>query len=204
MSFTGDDAFLVTTCVGFGHPNFSETACPYAYVLSLRDVVTGERVAAFTQRTSVDGIVCAPGGGYIATLGFMGGLYLWNIRTRSEVHLQCKHPVSHITFSSDGETLMAACGQYAQLWDVETGQSLLTIGHDSDVQYASLSVDGALACTCDEQNAWIWKLAPREAPHQPTDPVADALSLLSRNPTTSEWEAYIPEQPYQRLRNDID
>ncbi len=68
----------------------------------------------------------------------------------------------HVAFSADGKRLAtASLDKTAKVWDVETGQELLTLaGHDDRVMGVAFSPDGKLLATASWDNtAKVWDAA---------------------------------------------
>lgn len=79
-----------------------------------------------------------------------GFVCIWDAHTGRSLRL-LRHtlPITSVEFSPDGRTLLAGCvDSIAKVWDVQTGQELLTLsGHKSEVYGIAFTPDGQRICT---------------------------------------------------------
>ena len=76
----------------------------------------------------------------------MSGELIQTIRAESN-QLRC------LAFSPNGQNVAAAGkGKVVRVWDVRTGQELLSLeGHDSQINALAFSHDGSILDSCDHQ-----------------------------------------------------
>jgi WD40 repeat protein len=85
------------------------------------------------------------GGRWLATGGGDGIVKLWDIESQVAV-LQLgensSNVVSQIEFSPDGERIVAAVNKSIRIWDIATGQLLLTLNSPETITKLAISLDG--------------------------------------------------------------
>jgi hypothetical protein len=104
--------------------------------------------------------------------------------------------VSSAIFSSDGKYLITyeVNSTFARVWDVNTGQEIARMKHDSSVTFIAFSPDGRYAVSGS------WDHTVRVWIYRPEDLIADACSRVTRNLTRIEWDQYIGDAlPYQAV-----
>jgi len=119
----------------------------------LRARLSGHSAAVNTFAFSPDSLFLASG-----SEDYM--LRLWRI---SNVPVQCQvmdvqfGSISCICFSPDGRSLVGSSLQGIRLWNVSTGQKVLTLQHHSDfIQCVQFSADGRSLVSADQQQVCIW------------------------------------------------
>ncbi|PWU08941.1 MAG: hypothetical protein C5B47_03990 [Verrucomicrobia bacterium] len=132
--------------------------------------------AAHSQK--VQGIVFSPDGTLLASAGDdVGGLKLWRTKDWTLLRALAGHRsgVYQISFSPDGRFLLSTSDdKTARLWEINSGQQVLNIRHDSPVWTGDFSPDGNFIATGSEDSTiHIWKLA-----HQGGEPKLYDFAVL--------------------------
>ena len=111
--------------------------------LRLWDVITRKEVASLQHSSSVFAIAFSPDGKTLAVGLVNGQIRLWDLSTRQEV-LTLKGHVSHVNelvFFPDGKRLASgsAGDNTARIWNVASGQELISFRHSSQVSALAVS-----------------------------------------------------------------
>ncbi len=105
--------------------------------ITLWDINTQEKFAAFNAKGRVESIVFSPDGKYMAASFQRGGVMLWNLTTgKSHLTLLAGMTVSAITFSTDSQILTTVSRDIPTLVDV--GEDI--VGSIDRVQYGEVIV----------------------------------------------------------------
>ena len=135
-------------------------------IIQIVDVATGAERAKVTssEERAYAGFAFHPDGTMLLLGDAVGNLVsLWDIESAAEV---VSYPVGNYTefaFNPDGSRFATADpGGGAHIWDLETGQELLSLsGHQNFVQEIQFSPDGTKLATASWDNsARIWDLSP--------------------------------------------
>ena len=139
-------------------PDSRTLACATESEVKLWDTQTwAERPTLSGGSEKVNDLAFTPGGEALATLGDDGVIRLWETKTWKARHILSGHrgkPYS-FKFSPDGKTLVSASsisqdGEVVsgevKLWDVETGETRLTVADNTGLVYA-VAPDGATLAT---------------------------------------------------------
>jgi WD40 repeat protein/serine/threonine protein kinase len=122
------------------------------------------RGIAWTVAFSPDGSRLASGGGEV--FAHDDQIAIWDVASGDLLNrIPCPEGGIHcVAFSPNGHQLVAATGNLARAWDVETGQALVTFsGHRNNVLHAIYSADGSrLATTSADLSIRIWNAATGE------------------------------------------
>ena len=139
-------------------------------------------------------VAVAPDGRLLAIGRATGEIDLWRIessapRSRSPRVLQGhRGAVDSLGFSPDGKTLVSGgCDNNAKVWDVATGEELLTFKHNGAVEAVRFSPDGKILATADHDavhgGVRLWRAGRRRgAPG--VVPVATRTEGRKRDTTT--------------------
>jgi WD40 repeat protein/serine/threonine protein kinase len=94
------------------------------------DAATGqERYTLVGHTNSVECVAFAPNGKLLATGGLDSAARLWDLKTGQSLRaLHLNGPVHTVAFRSDGKTVGTMTKSLLQLWEVDTGKEVLTIG----------------------------------------------------------------------------
>ena len=110
------------------------------------DVITRQEVFTLRQPKEVTAIAFSPDSKTLAAGLVDGQVRLWDLSTRKEI-LTLKGHVSHVNrlaFFRDGKRLASGGGgdKTVKIWDVTTGQQLISFRHNSQVTALAVSSDG--------------------------------------------------------------
>jgi DNA-binding SARP family transcriptional activator/WD40 repeat protein/energy-coupling factor transporter ATP-binding protein EcfA2 len=121
---------------------------------------------------------------------------LWDLSTRMPVGTALKGPSPNNTvdLSTDGRTLVAAGTGRVSMWDAPTatvlGTSFVDPGSDDGLA-ALFTPDGRrLFIVSETGEAWVWDV-------DPSSWEARACRIAGRSLTPAEWQAHLPDRPYQ-------
>lgn len=160
-------------------------------VAVLWDAQSGEKLAQVRHNLFVYAAGFSPDGRHIVSGG--GRLVkVWAVPDGKEI-LSLPHDgnVNWVAFSPDGNTLVSGDDMAAHVWDALTGREIARMTHGNLVKSVAFSPDGRQVISGGVDRiarVWFW---------QPADLVASACACLPRNLTTSEWEQYLEDRPYQ-------
>jgi eukaryotic-like serine/threonine-protein kinase len=105
------------------------------------------------QAGSVFDVAFHPDGGLLAASNSNGTIYLWDTHTQTLVSRLEGHEnvATNILFTPDGRYLISTDAVYenatTRLWDIETGEQMLRLAHDEEVEAVAVSADGRLLAT---------------------------------------------------------
>jgi WD40 repeat protein len=146
--------------------------------VALWDLAGGQALYKL-QLTRVWGLAFSPDGRRLAG-GAGYGARIWDPASGRELHLLTASPVSGVAFTPDGATLAAATwNSPVQLWDVETGQVVGTLGSEADeVATLAIAPQGlTLAVGLVDGRIQLWDLGGRRRIQVLSGPAAGITSL---------------------------
>ncbi len=168
----------------------------------LRDPMSGAALSPTDiARASypTEDVAFSPDGKTAAFRSWKGAVSLWDVQKR---RLKWKSQVtqgfiSAIAFSPDGKTLAVSPARTIQLWDVQEGKLLRTLGRDDYSVSLAFSPDGKmLAAGCDDETVKIWEFGtslsdlpmPTEAHDEPVEQTQlESESPAEREPPFRQW-----------------
>jgi len=104
-----------------------------------------------------------------------GTAQLWDLRTKLfRGVMNCQAPITHVTFSTDGERLLLRCeDKTAMIWPIGTNESIALRGHTGAVLDAVFSPDGRTVATASaDGTARVWDVFPGPRPIMLSGPLA--------------------------------
>jgi len=171
------------------------------YTARVWESSTGREIARLIHDSYVYRAVFSPDAKYVASGGYDNTIRVWETLTGKEiVRLTHDHYVSSIAFSPDGKYVISAGGDSnaVRVWDARTGQEIARTMHEGGVHSIVFSPNGRLVASGGNDNiARIWQ-------YRPSDLIAEACLLSTRNLTQAEWKQYIGNAlPYQAVCPNI-
>ncbi len=165
----------------------------------LWEVATGRQIGRAIPAGTLSGLKFSPDGSLLATAEADGTVRLWDVATQQQVGLSMDastaEGVNAVAFTPDGSLLATAGGDgTVRLWDVATQQQVGPSIEVGGVSAVAFSPDATLLTTLGPDNAVrLWDVTfPSRLPNA-------MCSIVGHSLTPSEWKAYIPSEPYQRL-----
>ena len=162
-------------------------------IVRIWDVPSGNLVASMKHDQEITALNFSPNGTYLASASKDGTARLWDTSRHTQVALMVHgSEVWDVTFSPDGKYLATASkDDTSRVWEVPSGIEVSLISHGGYVYTVAFSPDGKYVATGSEDNTASVRL------WSPVDPVTEACSRLTRNPTCGEWRLYLPNEPYR-------
>jgi WD40 repeat protein len=165
------------------------------------DVQTGQEILSLRQSTPVASVSFSPDGQHLAG-ACSNTVKLWDAQTgRETITLSGRMSVVHsISFSPDGRRL--ACGfqgSSPKIWDIRTGQVVLSLNHGETVWTVSFSPDGQRLASGGDSTVRVWDAQTGQAIHTLRghtaaiygvcfSPDGMRLASASRDRTTKVWD----------------
>jgi len=133
-----------------------------AGVLKIWDIKSGKELLTLSgHRGAVYGVAFRPDGKRIATVSSDGTTKVWDAESGKELLRLVTIGVFDVSFSPDGRRIATAGGDGAKVWDVASGQVLLTLsGHTGGVRNSVFSPDGTrLATASSDGTTKVWDVS---------------------------------------------
>ena len=142
--------------------------------------VDEEQMAVFSHEDNITAAISL-GSTLVATGCVDGMIYLWNVETQVLLHTFIGHTrlIHDLAFSPDKTRLVSAGGhkleikeqdgqvyifcdrntpddQTAKVWDIRTGDEIVSLQHPTVVQVVVFSSDGKRLATASDENVYLW------------------------------------------------
>ncbi len=128
--------------------------------IEIWNVASGEKVSAWAaHREWINGLAFSPDGKLLASANMDNTAKLWHLPNGKLKAELTSHTLAvwDVAFSADGRTLATRGADALKLWNVETGQELMTLPWASD-GFALFSLDGhCLATGGNKSPVKVWK-----------------------------------------------
>jgi WD40 repeat protein/serine/threonine protein kinase len=96
----------------------------------------------------------------VVSTGDDGAVILWDLNTGAEIRrfLEGAGAIASVAFSPDGQSVLAASGEFVTVWDTETGQVLHQLGsHVGGATVAAFSRDGTqIVSSAQDGTLHVW------------------------------------------------
>jgi WD40 repeat protein len=140
----------------------------YDEKLQVRDAATGKVQRVLGDKQDIIGRVAFSPDGALMAWTTQNTTHLWDVATWKPVRQWPSPSCRALTFSPDGKTLVAGCGESRpRFWDVASGQELRTFaGHRRQVLALSFSDEGQRLFSGSSDASfcvWDWRVAREEA-----------------------------------------
>ncbi|QDV42815.1 Serine/threonine-protein kinase PknB [Stieleria neptunia] len=181
----------------------------------LWELATGRRITSLEHAVETNSISIHPTKELIVTADRDGRCRLWNTQNGQPVGRPMVHdqPVVALSFSEDGERILAADQSGFRLWDTETQQPL-TVLHPHPTQ-ASLGVDSdgcrpvffdhgnAVFCGTVSYRCQIWRLPPPRGDVPSWCPEFIESIVMQRFPSGSDIPVLVESKQHEQLKTQL-
>jgi WD40 repeat protein len=165
---------------------------------------TGETEFVYTGHEGiVHGVAVAPDGATLASCGEDGTVRVWDVALGSSraVH-QAPRPLrpywgDTLSYSPAGDQLVAvASGAWGEVWDVASGEPILTLPDEAETTFAKWTLDGRLVSVGLDGLVRVWDVAEGREVRSPLD-VGERLGIVSCHPdgdriaTAGVWDTNV-------------
>jgi WD40 repeat protein len=161
------------------------------------DVAAAKRVARVPQENEVNRIGFDPRGTLLFTV-HESEVRVWELSSgKLKSRLNHEKDTDAIRFSAEANVLATLSGGRVYVWNYSTGEVLSQLAEAGYVRAVRFSPDGRYLLTGSDDNTavlWLWKNE---------DLRAEACNRLSRNLSSSEWQYYLSDMPYQRTCTNL-
>ena len=148
--------------------------------------------------SAVTSLAFTPNGRTLTAGNSDGTVQLWNVASPSNPRTlgQNASPVASVAVSPDGQLLVAGRDNgTVSIWSFATAsrstEPRLTLTTDTNwVNAVAFSPDGTLATGSEDETVQLWNLHVNAA-------IGYVCSLAASDLTPLQWQAYIPQFPYQ-------
>jgi eukaryotic-like serine/threonine-protein kinase len=190
------------------------TAC--GNTAQIWDLAAGETpVQPLRHPTTVVHAALSPNGGRAVTIGDDRSVRVWNTATGEALNLKSEVFADAVAFSPDGERMVLAMGDAAQVWSVTTGEPLTPLmKHAGTIDSVAFSPDGSkIATASGDQTARTWDAATGLAISPPLlhrgkvlqaafSPDNQLLATASEDHTARIWDAATGAAKTPALQHD--
>jgi WD40 repeat protein len=195
---------------------FDETAFTSAYsprdplmVIGLTDKAvlwntqTNSQAAVLGQIGEITSVNFSHDGIWLATTSREGSIYVWDMTKADNSEPRYKFlqggRITSTEFDPTSKWLATGSPDgFAYLWDLETGQENMRIPHADLVSGVNFSADGKILSTVSRKILQFWDME-KLVPITNETLVETACARLTKNLTSSEWEFFFAQDPYQHL-----
>jgi WD40 repeat protein/transcriptional regulator with XRE-family HTH domain len=149
------------TAIAFSPDGQLLASCSNDRTLKIWQSRTGKIIQTFAGHTAaVTAIAFHPQNNYLVSGSEDLTLRFWQIGTGECLKILEGHTtaISSVAFSFDGEVLASSEEQLIELWSVETGECIQTIGDLTFVWSVAFSPDGELLAGSDGQTLRLWEV----------------------------------------------
>jgi WD40 repeat protein len=164
-------------------------------IARLWEIPSGKLIVAMQgHEKEITALNFSHNGTYLATASKDGTARLWDVPSGKQVAIMVHGgEVWDVAFSPDDRHIATASKDSAShVWDVPSGGEIAIMPHASYVYSVDFSPDGKYLASGGNDNTasvWLWS---------PVDPIEEACSRLTRNPTCGEWRQYFGSEPYRK------
>lgn len=114
------------------------------------DPSTGQNLATLTGHDpGVSSLATSPDGTRLMSGGFGGKVIIWDTAVNEPVLSLVGHrgPISSVAFSGDGRYALTTCSQSLKIWELESGECIITYPREGDMGIATMALtpDGKTA-----------------------------------------------------------
>ena len=168
----------------------------------LWDARSGRRLRTLTGATApVESVAFSPDGRLLAAGGDDRTVILWNPQTGQPVGdplSGATGSVLSVAFSPNGRLLVAAgAGASAIVWDLTSRLGLAIPGHTAPIEGVAFSPNGHTLAT-GSLDGTVQLSGPLPASVPFATVWARLCTVVNRSLSHSEWDQYLPDQPYRR------
>lgn len=168
-------------------------------IAQMWDVFSGQKIPWLAQVGEVLTLAFSPDGRWLAAGNGDGTAQILDAATgREVVKVAHEDDVEVAAFSPDSQWLATGSDDNTvRIWEAATGQEMVRLKHENSILGLAFSSDGHWLVTGSSDGTirkWLWR---------PEDLIAEACARLTRNLTRTEWEQYLPGEPYRPTCPDL-
>ena len=190
LSITGHEG--VISGVIFSQDGKRIISSSHDHTLKLWDAVTGrEQMKYEGHMDEVWSVTVSRDGKYIVSGSADKTTRIWDAKTGKLLKSLWDHigGVKAVTFSPDGARIVTACEDIVKVWSAETGQELLTISQDTNVESLAFSPNGETIAACtDDGNIKLWRTTRLDGGY---DTPQKQKAELARRTVNRMYEQYL-------------
>jgi WD40 repeat protein len=137
-----------------------------------------------------------PQSSWLATACEDGVARVWDLETSAEVYaFAADELLRSVALDPSGRRIAAGGYGTTYVWDVRSGEEIRRLYSTGFVRAVVFDRSGTRLITADKA-VHVWDLRTEVL-------IEQARMRLTRNLTPEEWQRYLPDEPYEKFRDDL-